>query len=247
MRVAIIESDAGFINELENKISNQGWDVAFYTDTLSFSHATLHALNVVFANKQVNGMTGYDLFKSIHNKTNADLYLMSESLESFCEQGAQHDYIKGFVKRSADSLLTKLQYIESKLRIVSLATTGEHSLNQLMIKANGYSFNVYNGVAYIGLRTFLSCESKRHLFEKVEELGLDKAIISYPGQDNLTPTHYKQLLDICGFFQNNGKKLVFWNIENNACIDEIIRGCKLNRIMPIFNNTGEAISYLNDT
>lgn len=247
MNVAIIESDAEFINELENKIGGQGWDVAFYPDASSFSHAAIHTIQAIFANKQINGMTGYDLFKSIHNKTKADLYLMSESLEGFCEIDAQHDYIKGLIKRNADAILTKLQYIESKLRIVTLANTSEYSLNQLMMKANGYSFNVKDGVAYIGLRTFLSCESKRHLFKKVEELDLDKAIISYPGQNNLTSTHYKQLLDICGFFQSNGKKLVFWNIENNACIDEIIHGCKLNRIMPTFNNTGEAIDYLNDT
>jgi len=245
MRVAIIESDASFINELENTITQQGWDVEFYASSSDFSLADLISIDVILADQEVNGMTGQDLLKAIHGKTKADLYLMSSSLESFCERDAQNDYIKGLIRKDVDSIIAKLQYIESKVKIMSLTTSGAFNLNMMLAKANGYSFNIDNGIAYIELQTFLSDENKVHMLDRIKEAGINKAIISYPGQKDLSALHYEQLLEICNFFQRHDKHIAFWNVENNSCITEMLYGCKLNRIIPAFNDSERAIDYLN--
>jgi len=245
MRIAIIESDASFLNELENVITQQGWDVEFYGSSSDFSLADLTSMNVILADLTINGMSGQELLKSIHNKTKADLYLMSEDLERFCEKDAQSDFIKGLIRKDVNSIIAKLQYIESKIKIMSLTTSGTFNLNAMLAKANGYEMCIDSGIAYIELQTFLSDDNKEHMLNRIHEAGINKAIISYPGQQSLSALHYEQLLEICGFFQRHDKHIAFWNVENNACITEMLDGCKLNKIIPAFNDSEKAINYLN--
>jgi len=245
MKVAILVSDASFINSLENVINEQGWDIEFYTSSSEFSLADLTSMNVILADQEIDGMTGQDLLKSIYNKTRADLYLMNSDLEGFYEHDTKNDYIKGFIHKDIESIIAKLQYIEAKIKIINLTAISSHKLKVILAKANGYSFNINNDIAYIELRTFLSDESKVHLLDKIKNAGINKAIISYPGQKELSSIHYEQLLEICNFFHRNNKYIAFWNVENKACIDATLDGCKLNRIIPAFNNSKEAAGYLN--
>ncbi len=128
MKVAIIENEENFINSLKQLLHNTDWNVEFYLHSIDFNNADLSSLNVIIVNQNLYGITGKELLYSIHKKTSADLYLMSESLGCFLEKGVQNGCIKGLIKRNLQSIVTKLQYIEVKLRICQLAETEENNI-----------------------------------------------------------------------------------------------------------------------
>lgn len=246
MKIAIIESDRFFKLKLKQLFKYTDWNIKFYTNSTEFSKAKLFSLNVIIADQNLPGISGRELLHSIHDKTSADLYLMSASLKCFCEEDDQNDYIKGLLKKDPKVIIDKLQYIETKLRINQLIEKEDKNLNEIVINANGYSFEIKGNVAFIGFKRLLSPDSKKNLFNKIQNSKINKAIVSYPNKTQLGTKYYGQLLDLCKFFKYHEGKLAFWNINENEIIRKNLRNCKLDKIISIFNNTEKAIEFLNN-
>ena len=218
------------------------WDAEFCSDPQTFGRSDINGFNVIIADFGIPTIDGQTLLKSIHGKTDADLYLLCDSADCISKADVSHDYIKGIIKKDIVSIINKLHYLETKYRIKNMMLTENKNMNTIVTRANGYSFEIKGDVAFINIKRVLSDDSKIRLLQKINEACVDKAIVSYPDKKNLHTRHCGQIFDIYKYFFTNGGKVVFCNTKDRSV--DVLRECKIDQIMPVFENQEEAVEFL---
>jgi len=243
MKIAIIVNDDKTIYYLQDVINKTtDWDVSFFSDSQKFGMSDISYFDVIIVSYSLPLINGQDLLESIHEKTSADLYLLCDLNDCISKADLSRDYIKGVIKKDISSIINKLHYLETKYRIKKMITIEDENMSNMVVRANGYSFDIDNDVAFIGIKRVLSAKSKTGLLKKIGEANVDKVVISYPDIDRLKTIHCFQIFDIYKHFFTNGGKVVFCNPENISV--DVLHECKIDKIMPIFDNQEEAVSFL---
>lgn len=243
MKIAIIINDDKLMRYLSNAINKIiDWDVSFFLDPQKFGQFDTSCFDVIIAEYSPPVINGQDLLQSIHEKTSADLYLLCDSIDSISKADISQNYIKGVIKKGVISVINKLYYLETKYKIKEMISTEDENMSNMVVRANGYSFSIDNDVAFIGIKRVLSEKSKSGLLKKIGETNIDKVVISYPDIDHLETMHCGQIFDIYKYFFTHGGKMAFCNHDNRSV--DILRECKIDRIMPVFENQEEAVNFL---
>jgi len=244
MRVAIIEGDDEFryyLKEALSKENNKEWQILFFNDTPDFGKVEIKIFNTIIVSHTLRTMEGVELLQSIHDKTDADLYLICDSVDCISKTNLSHDYIKGVIKKDPQMIINKLKYLETKCRLNRMIAVEDENMNRVVVSANGYSFEINNNIAFIEIKRILSEESKNGLVKKIDESNVDNAIVSYPDRDYIETMHCSQIFDIYKAIFNHGGKMVFCN-TNNKSVDAL-HECKIDLIMPIFDDREKAIEF----
>lgn len=243
MKIAIIENDQSFVRELKNSINNPDWNIEFFADSAAFGLSDIKQFDMIIASYDISDISGKEVLNSIKDKTQAEMYLMSDDQTIFLDANQEH--IKGFVThKTAEAIIDKLQYTEVKLNINGLIKKEDKKYTEIINNINGYSFEICDNIIFIGITKTLSNLGKENLFDKIIDSKMKKAIISYPGKESLSTNDCGQIFDISNFFKDNSKKLIFVNIEKNAIIRDTIELFKLDKLIPVFDEIDDAIHYL---
>lgn len=243
MKIAIIVSDDKLIYYLKKAIKQiNDWDASFFFNSQMFGGSDISHFNVIIASFYLPTIDGQALLQSIHKKTSADLYLLCDSIGCISKADISHNYIKGVIKKDVVSIMSKLQYLETKYKIQEMISTEDKNMNDIVARANGYSFEIQKGIAFISVKRLLSEESKTGLLQKIDNAHVNKAIVSYPDRDLLHTMHCGQIFDIYKYLFINGGRMAFCNSENRSV--DVLHECKIDKIMPIFENQEEAVQFL---
>jgi len=245
MRIAIIGGNNKFIYYLKEelaKINNDGWNIFFFNNSHDFGKIKIKLFNAIIACSETKPIGGIELLKSIREKTNADLYLLCDSIDCLSKTDISYDLINGVLLNDIDRVIDKLKYLETKYRLQKMAAAEDENINRAVISANGYSFEINNDIAFIEIKRILSEESKSGLIKKCEESGINKAIVSYPDRDYIETSHCSQIFEIYKSVSSRGGKMAFYN-KSNKHID-MFHECKMNNIIPIFENQEDAVEFL---
>lgn len=243
MKIAIIVNDEKLSLYLKDAIRQIGdWGAEFYSNPQTFGKSDIDSFNVIIAGSSLPIIDGQALLKSIHEKTNADLYLLCGSADCISKADVSHDYIKGIIKNDIASIINKLHYLETKYRIKNMMLTEDRNMNDIVVRANGYSFEIKEDIALISIKRVLSHESKSGLLHKIDESHVVKAIIQYPDKNLLHTMHCGQIFDIYKRFFAHGGKIAFCNTKNRSV--DVLRECKIDKIMPVFESQEEAVKFL---
>ena len=78
MRIAFIENDSNYSQNIKELLKDQQWEIDFYENSIGFGKADIKKYNVVISEFNLEGINGKRLLNSISEKTQAELGLISE-------------------------------------------------------------------------------------------------------------------------------------------------------------------------
>ncbi|RLG45546.1 MAG: hypothetical protein DRN81_01120 [Thermoproteota archaeon] len=245
MRVAIIGGDNKFLYYLKERLASDvdgNWDILFFKDSHDFGKIDIKIFNAIIAYSKTNPMSGFELLKSIREKTDADLYLMCDTVECLSQLKSSHNFISGIVLNDVERIIDKFRYLETKYRLQNMIAAEGESINRAVVSANGYSFEINNDIAFIEIKRVLYEENKSGIINKLQDACVNKAIVSYPDRDYIEISHCSQIFEIYKSLSKNGGKMAFCNTNHNKA--DIFNECKMDQIIPIFENKEEAVEFL---
>ena len=244
MRIAIIDNNKSFTKNLQQYFVKEEWTTWFFNTSESLlSNMKKDTFDVIIADPLLPGMSGRELlFKLKEDK--AELCLMTSNPQLFTESDVKSDHIKNLLKKEPLIIVNKLRYIESKIRIKNLLNKENENVKNMVIGLNGYTFEVQKSTVSIGLNRLLSYEGKIRLYNKIKEANINNAIVSYPNKDSITTRECKELLEISKFFVKTNRKMVFLNSKKYPIINSILKDCKLDKVIPLFEDSKKAIEFV---
>jgi DNA-binding response OmpR family regulator len=121
MRIAIIEDDDVLIEKLSKILKRDSWAIEFFKSSMDFGQTDLNLYDVIISDQSLKPIDGRELLKILSKKTSAELLLMND--ESFKKEDLENVAIKGLIdKTNPMNVFDKLEYLDTKLRILSSAT-----------------------------------------------------------------------------------------------------------------------------
>ena len=120
MHIAIIEDDEVLVEKLTKILKKDSWVVDFFKSSADFGQTDLTLYHVVISDQSLTPINGRELLTILSKKTNAELLLMDD--ESFKKEDLDNNALRGLIdKRNLMNVFDKLEYLDTKLRILSSA------------------------------------------------------------------------------------------------------------------------------
>jgi anti-anti-sigma regulatory factor len=239
MHIAVIEDDPVIREKLKSIIPSEDWLADFYVGTDDFGQADLSDYDVILSDQSLAPIDGRKLLGALSKKTKAELLLMHDG--TFSEVDIYNDHIKGLIdKTDIANIIDKLQYILVKLRIQKLAVEENISFNGMQ-ENSAFTVNNLNGVATVDILDINEDSEKIHEFFDTTEKDI---ILTFSKLTYLTSMHLGMIVSTYNRLKKHHKKIVYWNKNKSSGIKDIFRDCKLNLIVPIFEDLETAKEYL---
>lgn len=245
MNIAIIDDEEIIHDILRSRILEVCNDcrVECFNDSTDFGRSNLRQFDLIIADNRLPNISGRELLKSISLKTKAHLLLMSAYDADFLIHDVKENYIDAFIsKDDISSLLDHIKYINAKLRITRMLDLEEGRIAD-RIKENGYTMEINGLIMVIGLSNILSEKSKNEITEKIKTFNYS-GIVFFSEKSIIGSIMMKELIYFYKLFKDEKKKFCFWNAYKQEEIKLLLHNCNLDRLIKIFDNMDEAISYL---
>lgn len=245
MRIAVIEDDLEYSNLLKDVIKKQAnskWTVDYFNNSADFGEAKLSEYQIIISDYKLPTINGLDLFRTIANKTEAALALMSGH-DVFREEKEVDDFIsRVFDKKNIKEIVDWFQYTEAKLRINNMVEQEKESLTKIALVTNGHTVEIKNGIVVLGVSRTIDIKSDEYL-QEIFEKGKYK-IVAYFMNKRVNSTQLSFLIQIHKLTEKKGGKLVFWNKDEDKFVSQVLRDCALDKVLTIFGEEEIAVKYL---
>jgi CheY-like chemotaxis protein len=239
MLIAVIEDNESLKKRLHGLLEKEGWKVDFFQSSSDFGKARLHRYDAILADQTLEPVNGRQLLYSISKKTKAELLLMNDG--PFKDDDAQSEHIKGLIdKSSIEDVMDKLHYINSKLRIQKLAQEERKRLES--ITSVQYDIGTQDGVSIVELN-----DMSDDVVNRVKEALLKdnkNIVLTFPFHEELSSTHLGVIASIYNILKKKDRRIVFWNKFQSKNITKIFELCRLEVLVPVFDDLNEALSFL---
>lgn len=248
MRIALVDDDTIYHLLLQQAIKAENMDVEVdvFDDAEDFGNANISHYDAILVDQVLPTINGRDLIHSIHDKTDAYLALISAYYTSFEKNDIDRDYINGLLdKANMDQVLSWIRYADAKRSIRSHMDKEKESVDDLIKLTNGYTTDIRDGVAVIGVYRPLSNQSKANILDIVKHHGFCVVIYFTEKVGVVTSTHLSVLTSLWRLIIGSGGTMVFWLGDRGEEVMRLFQVCKLNNLMPVFPDLDLAIKHLN--
>jgi len=247
MKIAIIDDNNEHAKLIKSSIEHQqNWSVDFFNNAKQFGIAKLELYDVIIAKYGLPTTNGRDLIKSISNKTNAELFLMSSS-HNFVDEDIDNENIAGLIDMSdANNIVDQLKYIDVKIRINKSIKVEEEKFGKAStsLSSSCYSLEHKDEIIIIGIKDVLSQDIKDKIIKEINSTKKYKGIIFFPNRVIVPSSFLAELTYFYKQFKIKKGLLAFWNITKSPSMTELLRTCNLDKLFHIFDDLDEAINYL---
>lgn len=218
MKIAILDSDVAFVNDLKSKLSIRDW------------HITVVDSN----NKDCSMYDAVLIGESVDKKQldcDADFALIGKP----SEEVVQDDSINAIIdKDDIEEIIDWLKYVDAKLRIK----------RNTEIKINLKKVIITTDLPLIKVSDFTVGE-KQKAFDKAKECDFKCIVYFDENLKTLYSVHLNQLIILWKHIvKDNSGKMVLWKAGRNGEIDEKFKLCRLDALIPYFDKLDDAANYV---